>query len=34
MPNLWTRLTTALSGDHPRALLEQAAKALLTYVEA
>ena len=33
MQNLLTRLTSSLSGDHPRILLEQAALALLSYIE-
>jgi AcrR family transcriptional regulator len=33
MRRLLDRITTALVGDHPRLLLEQAANALLTYVE-
>ncbi|HEU5267393.1 MAG TPA: TetR/AcrR family transcriptional regulator [Jatrophihabitans sp.] len=33
MGNLLSRLTTALSAGHPRALSEQAALALLTYIE-
>ena len=33
MSDLLGRLTDALSGDHPRILVEQAALALLTYIE-
>ena len=33
MQNLLNRLTSSLSGDHPRVLLEQAAMALLSYIE-
>ena len=33
MSDLLDRLTDALSGDHPRILVEQAALALLTYIE-
>ena len=31
--NLLTRVTSALEGDHPKAMLEQAAVALLLYIE-
>ena len=33
MQNLLGRLTSSLSGEHPRILLEQAAMALLSYIE-